>query len=81
MGRARYLLIAQVSVIYRRSEEWLLWGSVGLTRSILVGILSRLPALLGFNPLPLQLSYTDVLPAASRGRLKVCGACNNSSLL
>lgn len=56
-------------------------GKCGLTRSISVGIPCRLPALLGLSPLPLQLSYTDVLPAPSRCRLKVCGACNNSSAL
>lgn len=56
-------------------------GKCGLTRSIPVGISSRLPALLSFSPLPLQISYTDVLPAPSRSRLKVCGACNNSNPL
>lgn len=46
----------------------------------MVGVPGRLPAPLSFNPLPLQLSHTHVLPASGRG-LKVCGACNNSSLL
>lgn len=81
MGRAGYPITAQVPVIYKRSEEGLLWGRAGLTRSIPIGIPGRLALLLGFNPLPLQLPYTDVLPAPSRGGLKVCGACNNSSLL